>query len=142
MLCCAVIGLQICMVARLTYTDNERYRRDRDAAEKIIADLGETGNKPLIFVGSMPFAEDSVLMEKRDVYGCSYFEWNYGEDRPGSATPAAMRLLQAVKGEEMNGMTDYSLMMQATKEAENQPSYPEEGYVLETEQMVIVKLSD
>ena len=140
--CCAAVLVQAGLTLRLGHTDNERYRRDLETGEKITADLAalDAEGKPLIFLGSLPFEEDSVLMEKRDVFGCSYFEWAYVPERPGSATYAAVRLLQAMNGKAYAispGMIGY-----AEEASSGAPAYPEDGYMIETDPVIIIKLSE
>ena len=141
---CIMIVLQTALVVRLQHTDNMRNRFDTEIRDQIIADLdgrGEDG-KPIVFIGSRSFTDDSLLMEKQDVYGLSFFEWVYTPERPGSATPAAIRLLCTYSGIPYQAVTQTAKMQEAGELAAEAPAYPAEGYILETDDMIIIKLSD
>ena len=143
-LCCIMIMLQAALVVRLLHTDNMRNRFDTEIRDRIAADLdgrGEDG-KPVVFIGCLSFEDDSLLMEKQDVYGLSFFEWVYNPERPGSATPAAVRLLRTYSGIPYQAVTQNAKMQEAARIAAEAPAYPADGYILETDDMIIIKLSD
>lgn len=143
-LCCMMIAVQAALVVRLQHTDNIRNAFDTEIRDRIIADLdgrGEDG-KPIAFIGFQSFHDDSLLLEKQDVYGLSFFEWVYNPERPGSATPAAIRLLCTQGGTVYRAVTDSGKMKEAAETAAEAPAYPEDGYILETDDMIIIKLSD
>ena len=143
-LCCIMIVLQAALVVRLQYTDNMRNRFDTEIRDRIAADLdgrGEDG-KPIVFIGGRSFGDDSLLLEKRDVYGRSFFEWADHPERPGSATPAAVRLLRTHSGVPYQEVTQSAKIQEAAEIATGAPAYPADGYILETDDMIIIKLSD
>ena len=135
--------LQSALVVRLTNTDNRRNEQDLDAANRITADLIDldTEDKPLVFIGTLPFADDSMDLEKTDIFGLSFFEWSYDPARPGSATPGAIRLLSAVSEKPYASPTS-AMRSQAAKLASSMPAYPNEGYLFVTDKYCIIKLSD
>ena len=143
-LCCIMIAVQAAMVVRLQHTDNIRNTFDTEIRNRITADLDGRGKdgKPIVFIGCQSFRDDSLLMEKQDVYGLSFFEWVYDPERPGSATPAAIRMLCTQDGTAYRAVTDTAKMKEAAETAAEAPAYPEDGYILETDDMIIIKLSD
>ena len=143
-LCCLMIALQAALTVRLLHTDNMRNRFDSEIQERIIADLDGRGSdgKPIAFTGRLSFSDDSLLLEKRDVYGLSFFEWSDRPEQPGSATAAAVRLLRAYDGTDYQAVTQEELLNKAEALAAEIPAYPADGYILETDEMIVVKLSE
>lgn len=143
-LCVLVVCLQIVLNIRLIHTDNVRNQADLQTANMITTHLKDTSfsEKPLIFFGSLPFHDDSVFLEKTDVYGRSFFEWIYDENNPSSATTSAVRLLRACDDTNYQACKDASLIKQAVDLASSLPAFPQEGYILESEQYILIKLSE
>ena len=83
-----------------------------------------------------------MLLEKRDVYGRSFFEWADHPERSGSATPAAVRLLRTYSGVPYQEVTQSAKMQEAAEISVGAPVYPTDGYILETDDMIIIKLSN
>ena len=139
-----MIALQAALTVRLLHTDNMRNRFDSEIQERIIADLDGRGSdgKPIAFIGRLSFSDDSLLLEKRDVYGLSFFEWSDRPEQPGSATAAAVRLLRAYDGTDYQAVTQEELLYRAEELAAEIPAYPADGYILETDEMIVVKLSE
>lgn len=141
--CVAAVIIQAVLFARLYYTDEVRNRQDTAAAETIAAELAETDpGKPVMFIGVLKMNEGSLLTEKSDVFGRTFFEWVYTPDKPASATQPALRLLTAVTGKEYQA-ADLSKkhVKQIVKKTADMPCYPEKGFVREEEDCVVVRLS-
>ena len=138
-----VVLLQGVLVARLTYTDNRRSAADVEAANRITGDLQALGaeDKPLVFIGTAAFSDETLLMEKTDVIGLSFFEWSYNPERPGSAASGAFRLLRAASGRSY-AWPGGDMVSEAAALAESMPSYPSDGYLLETDRFCVIKLSE
>ena len=143
-LCIAAVIVQAALVVRLGYTDDRRNREDADAAARITEDLREQGldGRPLVFIGTLPFRDDSLLTEKTDVFGLSLFEWSYDPEKPFSATSGAVRLLSAATGGEYKGGNYKKNPAVIAETAGTMPCYPEEGYIRAAEEYVLVKLSE
>ncbi len=143
-LCIVAIVTQVVLVCRLNNTDNVRNKRDVVIAENILASLEEadTDGKPLVVLGALPFEADSVLMEKIDVYGMSFFEWAYEEDEPGSNTPAAVRLFRAMRDKDYRAYADADQLEASLEIADEMPCYPDSGYIRKLDDCVVIKLSD
>ena len=81
-------------------------------------------------------------MEKTDVYGRSFFEWVYDPAVPGSATPSAVRLLRAWDERNYTGAGSAALIEKAAGLADGMPAFPADGYLMETEEYILIKLSE
>ncbi len=135
-----VLVLQAALTLRLTHTDNVRNRIDTEAAARICGELEtmDTG-KPLAFVGTIRMEDNSLLLEKSDVYGKSFFEWLSEEDDPGITTVPAVRLIQAWSGKEYTRCTG-RLLRKAKKKAPEIPAWPEDGFVSEQKDYILIRL--
>ena len=138
-----VVLLQGVLVARLTYTDERRSAADLEAANRITGDLHtlDAEDKPLVFIGTAAFSDETLLMEKTDVIGLSFFEWSYAPESPGSAAGGAFRLLRAATGRSY-AWPSGDMISEAAALSEAMPSYPSDGYLLETDLFCVIKLSE
>lgn len=143
-LCAAVVVLQSVLVVRLAYTDNQRNKQDLETAARISGDIAaqDASGMPLLFLGALPFRDDSLLMEKTDVFGLSFFEWSWQEDSPSSAGVGAVRLLRAVSGEYYCLVLDPGTIDEAYTRSADMPAYPSDGYLLRTDSCLVIKLSE
>ena len=142
--CIAAVIVQAVLSVRLYYTDEVRNRKDTEAAEAIAAELAEMDSgKPVMFLGVLKTDESALLTEKSDVYGRTFFEWVYTPDKPASATVPALRLLTAVSGKEYEA-ADLSKkhVKKVRQETGDMPCWPEKGFVRETGDCIVVKLSE
>lgn len=145
---CAVCALAVLVQAglaiRLTHTDNVRNEHDTKAAAAISAELENISvSKPLVFIGVLKCEDQSILTEKSDVFGRSFFEWIWHEDDPSSATNPAARLLNAYDGRQyMQGIAYPEYISGALEVSKDMPSYPEAGFVREEAEYTVIKLSD
>ena len=141
--CAAALVLQAGLSFRLYHTDELRNRQDTAAAEAVIAELDHMdASKPLAFVGVRELEGRSLLTEKSDVYGRTFFEWIYSPAHPTNATPPALRLLTACSGNRYTGVQKAEQKRRAVETAREMPSYPSPGFVREEADMIVVKLSD
>lgn len=141
-LCCVVVVLQGALVLRLAHTDDRRNELDIQAAETILQEIKDEDAEglPLLFMGSLGYHENTLLEEKTDVIGCSFFEWGYDGNK-GSSTPGAMRLLSAVTGEPQKAVNWKKAPQEALEEAKQMPCYPEKGFVRKMDGYVLIRLS-
>jgi len=142
-LCIAVAVLQAACVIRLWHTDTLRSRQDQAAAREIAAVLEEANpsGKPVLFYGTLPFEDSSVLTEKKDVIGMSFFEWGgYSPERPGYSTPGGVRLLEAVTDITPVPYHYWSIPADLDALVRSMPEWPAEGSVRETEEAVVIRL--
>ncbi len=138
-----VLAVQAALTVRLYHTDNLRNRMDTEAAERICAELEDTDPElPVVFHGKLSFADSTLLTEKTDVFGRSFFEWVYQPDNPSSATGSALRLLAAYSGRQFRAMKKGPVMDRALEEAATLPRYPEEGFVHKTGEYILVRLPE
>lgn len=142
-ICVLAVLVQSFLVIRLANTDNCRNDRDVDAAARIqeVIKKEDAAGKPLVILGSLPFEDDSVFLEKTDVFGLSFSEWTYNPSWRTSASTGMMRLLKAVCDD-----PDISYTMNPPAEvytaAEKMPSYPDDGFILLADNYCIIKLSE
>ena len=142
-ICAAAVILQAGLALRLYHTDEVRARQDTTAAETITAELSDLDtSKPLAFIGVRKMDGHSLLTEKSDVYGRTFFEWIYSPDQPTSATPPALRLLTAYNGIQYKEITGAEAKSKAADTAKEMPSYPSPGFIREEADMIVIKLSD
>ena len=141
--CVLALVLQTGLSLRLYHTDQVRNEQDTAAAEAILTELEDKDtSKPLAFVGVRRMDTGSLLTEKSDVYGRTFFEWIYDESDPSSASIPALRLLTACGGKQYTAVTSADQKQAATEAAKNMPSCPDAGFVREEEDMIVIKLSD
>ena len=76
------------------------------------------------------------------MFGRSFFEWVYKDERPDSAAPSALRLLKAFSGKQYGTLTGGPAWSRAMEEAESLPCYPQDGFICRTDEYILVKLSD
>ena len=132
--------LQAALTLRLTHTDNVRNKVDTEAAERICDELETLDtSKPLAVIGTIRMEDDSLLLEKSDVYGKSFFEWLSEEDDPGITTVPAVRLIQAWSGKEYARCTG-KLLRKAWKKSPEIPAWPSDGFVSEQEDYILIRL--
>ncbi|MBO5373026.1 MAG: glucosyltransferase domain-containing protein [Lachnospiraceae bacterium] len=130
-----IIWISISTIFRIEYTEDVRYQEDRMVAEKIANDLYEIdGAKdlPIVFVGQREIELNNACLQY-DMYGMSYFQWDYG---------ATWRILGFMKTMGINLEDGSQYRKKAVKVSKNMNSYPEEGYISVRKKYVVVKLSD
>ena len=143
---CLTAAIQVGYCFRLAYTDDERYRQDVEFTEQILAELtaacqGTMPRQPVIFVGyHMP--EKNRWYARTEMYGWSFYEWDYSVQNPTGATHRIDGFIQAYAGIAMNEEISDKMRVSAAAIAEDMPDFPAEGAVKATEDFVVVRLSE
>lgn len=131
---------------RLTYTDYIRFRQDQVLTDRLIAELktvnkGEFPEIPVIFVGYRKPALDG-LCARTEMYGWSFYEWDYNKENPTGATHRIAGFVQADTGNVVNEESSEEMRAKAVELAEEMPDFPAKGAVLSTEEFIVVRLSE
>ena len=145
---CVVITivLQMGYDLRLTYTDTVRFREDTAVTDALLQELlsacdGELPEQPVIFVGYRK-PELGGICRRTEMYGWSFYEWDYSVDNPTGATHRIAGFAKAYAGESLNeGATD-GQRQAAAELAETMQDFPGEGSVRVTDEFVVVRLSE
>lgn len=117
-LVCITVAVQAGYNLRQAYTDEVRYRQDTEKTE----------------FGS--------VCRRTEMYGWSFYEWDYSVDNPTGATHRIAGFVQAYTGNGLNENSTEEERAAAAELAEAMPDFPETGSILMTEEFVVVKLSD
>lgn len=141
-----VVILQVGYDLRLAYTDDKRYEQDAVLAEQILGKVVQTNQgkipeMPVIFVGCKIPQYDGICA-RTEMYGWSFFEWDYALGNPTGATHRIAGFVQASTGVMLNETTTEEMKEQAVKLSEEMPTFPEDGAVVRTEDYMVVKLSE
>lgn len=142
----AVAAVQTGYNLRLVHTDQVRYRQDVQLTEEMSAALraaagGEVPKQPVVFVGYRE-AELEGIDRRTEMYGWSFYEWDYSETNPTGASHRIIGFMQAEQGIVLQETTKKEELQEAVSFAENMPVFPEEGSVCTTGDIVVVKLSE
>ena len=140
--CVCTVVLQVALSLRLVHTDNRRNEVDTSAGQRILSELEPLDpEKPLVFLGNLKLEDSSLLVEHTDVFGRTFFDWIYEEDKPYRSTTPGIRLLRALSDRDFQPASS-SLMKKAAKKAakEDQPAYPAPGFVRETDRYILIRL--
>lgn len=138
--------LQASYDIRLQYTDTVRQREDAARTELLLSMLkdageGETPGLPVLFVGCKR-AELDRFCHRSEMYGWSFYEWDYSTASPTGATHRIAGFVQAYSGIVLNQEFDAAMAEAAVSEAAGMPVFPEEGSIRITGGMAVVKLSE
>lgn len=138
--------LQIGYDFQMAYTDHVRYEQDVQKSEQLMTLLEETGSaeiwdKPMLFVGYQK-AELDRLCGRTEMYGWSFYEWDYDVTNPTGTTHRIAGFLQAYQGITISENATEQMRQDAVKLSEEMPVFPEKGSILETDDFVVVKLSE
>jgi hypothetical protein len=130
----------------LSYTDYVRYEWDKQQTKELYAALveanqGEVPEQPVIFVGYRK-PELDFWCARTEMFGWSFYEWDYGTENPTGVTHRAVGLVQAYIGEKLNEDCTDEEKNRAVEMAEQMTAYPQEGSILAEEDLIVVKLSD
>lgn len=129
------------VILAFEYTDDIRYRDDVETARMIASDLYQTeGYKdlPVIFVGEKDAELNGACLEA-DLYGYSFFKWDYSDGNPTGATWRILGFMNTL-GIELEDGSRFA--EKALKKAESMPYFPEKGYISVEDKYVIIKLSE
>lgn len=140
------ICMQIGYNLRLHEADRLRYEHDTKLAEQVTDALKETCGDdmtelPVLFVGyqkpQLPW-----YARRSEMYGWSFFEWDYSRENATGATHRIQGFLKAYEGVTLKEDTSEPLTKKATELVENMEIFPAEGSVLKTDDLIVVKLSE
>lgn len=145
---CAVLAIvwQCAYNLRLTYTDNQRFASDAAKTEKLVEALqaangGEIPIQPVVFVGCQE-AELPEVCRRTEMYGWSFYGWDYSEENPTGPTHRIVGFVQAYTGIELNEEADEEQNQRAIEMAEELSDFPSEGSIAVTDELVVVRLSE
>lgn len=137
-----VICLQAGYNIRLHGADVLRYEHDTALAGQVAETLGEVPEeKPVLFVGYRK-PELNRFARRSEMYGWSFFEWDYSPEHPAGATHRIAGFVQAYTGERFESVYTEAMERQAAELSETMGVFPAEDSVRETEDFVVVKLSE
>lgn len=129
------------VILAFQYTDDIRYRDDVTTARMIASDLYQTkGYKelPVVFVGEKDAELNGACLEA-DLYGYSFFKWDYSDGNPTGATWRILGFMNTL-GIELEDGSRFA--EKALKKAESMPYYPQKGYISVEDKYIIIKLSE
>lgn len=143
---CMTAAIQTGYCFRLAYTDAERQRQDEEFTARILTELsdacgGTVPEQPVIFVGYHA-PETDRWFARTEMYGWSFYEWDYSAGNPTGATHRIDGFIQAHAGIVMNEEISDEMRETAAAIARDMPDFPAEGAVRVTEEFVVVRLSE
>lgn len=130
---------------RLAYTDAVRYERDVARSEALVDRIeevcGENPTVPVVFVGyQMPELKAGCI--RTEMYGWSFYEWDYSQGNPTGATHRICGFIQASLGVKLNENATDEMRRVAVELAKEMSDFPGKGSVCMTDDMVVVRLSE
>lgn len=146
-LCVAVtIAIQGAYQFILQRTDRIRFEQDQERTQLLLDELsrangGVLPEVPVIFVGYQP-AETDGISRRTEMYGWSFYEWDYSADNPTGATHRIAGFVQADTGNRLNESATEAQKETAAATAAFMPDFPAEGSVRVTGEYVVVRLSE
>lgn len=140
------VGIQLSYNIRLAHTDNLRYKQDVALSEDVLAAVkvangGVLPEVPLVFVGYQKPNYDPWCA-RTEMYGWSFYEWDYSIEEPTGATHRIQGFLQAYTKDSFYQDATDGMRSEAAELSQGMPSFPEEGAVEVTEDFVVIKLSE
>lgn len=131
---------------RLAYTDEQRFISDAAKTELLLEMLCEENGgglptQPIVFVGYQE-ADMSSWCRRTEMYGWSFYEWDYSVENPTGATHRIVGFVQAYAGGMLNEAASEEEMAQAVELAEELCDFPADGAIAVTEDVVVVRLSE
>ena len=129
------------VILAFVYTDDIRYRDDVNTARMIASDLYQTEGYqelPVIFVGEKDAELNGACLEA-DLYGYSFFKWDYSDGNPTGATWRILGFMNTL-GIDLEDGSRFA--EKALKTAENMPYFPQKGYISVQDKYVVIKLSE
>lgn len=144
---CVVITivLQMGYDLRLTYTDTVRFREDAAVTEALLEELqsacgGKLPGQSVIFVGYRK-PELGEICRRTEMYGWSFYEWDYSADNPTGATHRIAGFVKAYTGRTLDEGATEEQRQAAVELAQTMPDFPADGSVRVTDDFVVVRLS-
>ena len=131
---------------RLAHTDDVRQEQDEALTQEVLKAIKETNNGempevPVVFVGYVVPEYDDWCV-RTEMYGWSFYEWDYSVTNPTGATHRIDGFLQAYTGERLKEDVSEKMQREAVALAEDMPDFPAEGSVRMTENFMVVRLSE
>lgn len=131
---------------RLAYTDVQRFDSDVGKTEQLVAMLceengGTLPTQPVIFVGYQQ-AEMPEWCRRTEMYGWSFYEWDYSSAQPTGATHRIAGFVQAYTGNVLNETADEEQKRLAAELAGELSDFPADGCMAVTEDLIVVRLSE
>lgn len=145
---CAVFAIvwQCTYNLRLAYTDNQRFASDAAKTVQLVEELraangGEVPRQPVVFVGYQE-AELPDGCRRTEMYGWSFYGWDYNVENPTGPTHRIIGLVQAYTGIQLNEEADEAQKQRALELAEQLADFPSNGSIAVTDELVVVRLSE
>ena len=147
----AVTGGQVCYNIRMHSADQVRYEQDALLADQITDALkreiprvdaeGEPVDKKVVFIG---YRQPQLNSWNRhtEMYGWSFFEWDYTREHPAGATHRIAGFLEAHNGVHLDDGYSEEIEYKAAALSEDMTVFPAEGSIVEEKDLVVVKLSE
>ncbi len=131
---------------RLAYTDEQRFRSDAAKTVELLIMLreengGELPTQPIVFVGYQG-ADMPDWCRHTEMYGWSFYEWDYSVENPTGATHRIVGFVQAYAGCVLNEKANEAEKQQAVNMAETLTDFPADGSIAVTDDIVVVRLSE
>lgn len=130
---------------RLAYTDQVRFEDDAAKTEQLLtllakANGGKLPTQPIAFVGYQQ-AELPKWCRRTEMYGWSFYEWDYDSKRPAGATHRIVGLIQAYTGAVLEEAVTEEQLLAAAQMAQPLSDFPADGCIAVTDELVVVRLS-
>ena len=130
---------------RLAYTDQVRFEDDAAKTEQLLTLLAKTNGgtlptQPIAFVGYQQ-AELPKWCRRTEMYGWSFYEWDYDSKRPAGATHRIVGLIQAYTGAVLEEAVTEEQLLAAAQMAQPLSDFPADGCIAVTDELVVVRLS-
>lgn len=131
---------------RLAYTDNQRFASDAAKTEQLLEKLqeandGEMPTQPVVFVGYQE-AELPDWCRRTEMYGWSFYGWDYSEENPTGPTHRIIGFVQAYTGVELNENANEEQKQLALELADALSDFPSDDSIAVTDEVVVVRLSE
>ena len=144
--CVSVVLLGQCTYdLRLAYTDQVRFEDDAAKTEQLLTLLAEANGgtlpiQPIAFVGYQQ-AELPKWCRRTEMYGWSFYEWDYDSKRPAGATHRITGFIQAYTGVVLEEAVTEEQLLAAAQMAQPLSDFPADGCIAVTDELVVVRLS-
>ena len=147
----AVTGGQVCYNIRMHSADQVRCEQDALLADQITDALkseipgvdaeGDPVDKKVVFIGYRQPQLNS-WNRRTEMYGWSFFEWDYTREHPAGATHRIAGFLEAHNGVHLDDGYSEEMEYKAAARSEDMTVFPAEGSIVEEKDLVVVKLSE
>ena len=108
---------------------------------KNIQQLGGQDEDTVIIIGKWDAPLNNACLKQAPI-GVSSFHWDYSKKKPTSGTRRAILYLNAAFGKNYQYEISEEQRDILVEAAKDMPSYPERGYVIQKDNIYVVKLSD